>query len=194
VSQPSSTVDRLLATAGQLFYERGVTATGVDAVVKAAGLSKPTLYAHFPSKSALLAAALTRRHDQRRVELQTWVDRIPNAAERPLAVFGWLSDWYARDGARGCGFLNAAAELPDADDPARQVIQAEKRWLQDFLTDLCRTAGLIHPELLGSQLLLLVDGIGGRAVVDGARSAHAAVADATRVAELLTTAATPGTP
>jgi AcrR family transcriptional regulator len=185
----TATHNRLVATAGQLFYDRGVTATGVDAVVKAAGLTKPTLYAHFPSKSALLAAALEQRHTQRRIELEAWVAEVADPRQRPLAVFDWLATWYARDGARGCGFLNAAAELPDPDDPARRVVQAEKRWLQEFLSTLCDEAGLRHPNRLGSQLLLLVDGVSGRVLVEGPSAAASAIADATCVAELLTAAA-----
>ena len=157
--------------------------------MKAAGLSKPTLYAHFPSKSALLAAVLERRHQRCRIELEAWVRQVPDVRQRPLAVFGWLADWYARDGARGCGFLNAAAELPDPEDPARRVVQAEKRWLESFLTDLCRDAGLSEPRLLGSQLLLLMDGVSGRAVVGGPRAALDAVVDASRAADLLTSSA-----
>lgn len=180
-----STRDRLLSTANQLFYDHGVTATGVDAVVKAAGLTKPTLYAHFPSKTALLAAALELRHDQRRVELTEWLEQH-EVSERPVAVFDWLGAWYAHDGARGCCFLNAAAELPEANDPARLVVQGEKRWLEELLTGLCRDAGLADPERLGSQLLLLVDGIGGRILVHGTSAAEGVVEDARQVAAVLT--------
>lgn len=194
MSSAPSTHDRLVDTAGRLFYDGGVTATGVDAVAKAAGVSKPTLYAHFPSKSTLLAATLQRRHERRREELEAWVAQVPDPGQRPLAVFGWLAGWYARDGARGCGFLNAAAELPGGDDPARGVIREEKRWLQGYLAGLSAAAGLRDPDLLGSQLLLLVDGVSGRAVVDGASAAQAAVADAGRVADLLVTAAAGPTP
>lgn len=186
---PQSTRDRLLTTAGALFYTSGVTATGVDAVVKAAGLTKPTLYAHFPSKSALLAATLERRRTQRTEELEARVARTDDVGARPLAVFDWLRSWYERDGGRGCGFLNAAAELPDPTDPARQVVQAEKQWFRDYLTGLCRDAGLPRPERLGSQLLLLIDGVAGRVVVDGDSAAATAVTDATAVAEQLLAAA-----
>ena len=50
--------DKLIEAAAKLFYERGVHATGVDAVVHAAGLTKPTLYSHFRSKDELVAAVL----------------------------------------------------------------------------------------------------------------------------------------
>lgn len=176
---------RLLQTAGSLFYDQGITATGVDAVAHAAGLSKPTLYAHFGSKRDLVAAVLEQRHSQHREELCAWVEAVADLRARPLAVFAWLDDWYGRAGARGCGFLNAAAELADVDDPGRTVVQQEKRWLTDFLTALNREAGLPEPARLASQLLLLIDGIAGRVVVSGPDAAQRAVADATRAAETL---------
>jgi AcrR family transcriptional regulator len=189
VTPRPSARDRLVTTAAELFYEHGTNATGVDAVVRAAGVSKPTLYAHFASKSELVAAVLERRHEERAAELKTWVARTRDPRKRPLAVFGWLRDWYRRDGARGCGFLNAAAETPDRDDPARRVVSREKRWLLDLLAELARDAGLARPALLASQLLLLIDGVSGRVLVEGPEAAPRAVADATRVAELLVAAA-----
>lgn len=39
--------------ARQLFLEQGFTATSMDAVARAAGVSKATLYSYFPSKEAL---------------------------------------------------------------------------------------------------------------------------------------------
>jgi AcrR family transcriptional regulator len=189
VSPVSATHDRLLSTAGDLFYGSGVTATGVDAVVRAAGVTKPTLYAHFPSKAALLTAALERRREQRTAELEAWVAGIDDIDARPVGVFGWFESFYRNAGSRGCGFLNAAAELSDPTDPAREVIRAEKQWLRDFLTELCRAAGLERPERLGSQLQLLIDGVAGRVVVEGAAAAEPAVADATAVADLLVGAA-----
>lgn len=180
---------RLLQTAGALFYDEGITATGVDAVAHASGFSKPTLYAHFGSKRDLVAAVLEQRHSQRREELCAWVEAVADLRARPLAVFAWLAGWYCRAGARGCGFLNAAAELADRDDPGRTVVQQEKRWLTDFLTALNREAGLPEPERLASQLVLLIDGIAGRVVVWGPDEARRAVADATRAAETLIAAA-----
>lgn len=127
---------------------------------------------------------LERRHRNRARELEAWVARHP-AADRPLAVFGWLAEWYGRDGARGCAFLNAAAELADTGDPARRAVEREKRWLLGLLSDLAREAGLREPERTASQLLLLIDGVAGRAVVGGPVAARAAVEDARQAAERL---------
>jgi|SRR5215203_3546498 len=159
--------ERLVDTAEALFYADGITATGVDTVVRAAGVSKPTLYAHFGSKDELISAVLEARHARRVAELE--------GVQDVLAVFDALAEVYAREGARGCAFLNAAAEL----GPGREAIVAEKRWLEALLT---RLSG---DERLASQLLLLVDGVAGRVVVHGPEAAATALADARRAAEAL---------
>ncbi len=52
--------DRILETASALFYKRGVWAVGVDLVVEEAGVAKTSLYRHFGTKDALVAAFLAR--------------------------------------------------------------------------------------------------------------------------------------
>ena len=179
--------EALLDSAGRLFYQDGITATGIDTVVRAAGVTKPTLYAHFASKSALVAAVLERRHEGRQAELEAYLAPRP-AAEPPLAVLDWLQEFYADRGERGCGFLNAAAELTEQDAGARAVVQAEKAWLRELLTAGCAAAGCRDPELVGSQLLLLVDGVAGRAVVSGRAAAQEAAAQARQAADVLLSA------
>lgn len=168
---------KLLDSASALFYEDGIGATGVDDVVRAAGVSKPTLYAHFGSKAELVAAVLERRHAARIRELEA-------LEGGPLAVFEWLAGFYAHDGARGCAFVNAAAELTRG-GPGREAAVREKAWLRAELTRRARAAGVRDPELLGSQLALLVDGVAARVVVDGHGAAAEAVADATAAARAL---------
>src|SRR6266852_3289444 len=57
----SSPAERILAAADKLFYAQGIRAAGVDTVAAEAGVSKRTLYNHYPSKDALIAAYLTAR-------------------------------------------------------------------------------------------------------------------------------------
>lgn len=177
--------------ASELFYERGITATGVDAVVAASGVSKPTLYAHFRSKSALVAAVLERRNDHRAASLPAWLAaRTADPRERLLAVFDWLADFSAEEGRRGCAFLNAAAEIPDPDDPARRVALRYKRWIRHYLAQLANDVGMEEPERLGSQLLLLIDGTSSRLVIEGSRDAAREVcAQARQAAAVLLDAA-----
>src|SRR3954467_5385844 len=59
-----SPAQRILAAADKLFYTQGIRAVGVDAVAAEAGVSKRTLYNHYPSKDTLIAAYLTARFRQ----------------------------------------------------------------------------------------------------------------------------------
>lgn len=54
----------ILTAAGELFMHQGYGATSVDAVARAAGVSKATLYAYFTSKDALFATIVNEAcHD-----------------------------------------------------------------------------------------------------------------------------------
>lgn len=55
----SSTRDRLLDAAAELFYREGV-GVGVEALCRVAGVSKRSMYQLFDSKDAVLAASLER--------------------------------------------------------------------------------------------------------------------------------------
>jgi AcrR family transcriptional regulator len=185
--------DLLTAAADTVFYENGIGSTSVDAVAEAAGVSKPTLYAHFPTKFAVVAAGLRHRHAALIAELESWVGREEDPRRRPLAVFSWLEDRYAARGKRGCAFLNAAVEAPDADDTIRTVAQEEKTWLLTFLSRLCVEAGCESAQSLASQLLLLIDGVAGRVVVYGPGAAPRATTEATHAAATLIAASVPAT-
>ena len=56
-AQARLTKRRITTAAADLFVERGFVATSVDAVAAAAGVGRATVFAHFPTKAALLKAA-----------------------------------------------------------------------------------------------------------------------------------------
>jgi AcrR family transcriptional regulator len=45
--------ERILQTADRLFYLQGIRAVGVDTIAAEIGISKRTLYNHFPSKFSI---------------------------------------------------------------------------------------------------------------------------------------------
>src|SRR6478735_3621233 len=61
LSEKPSMHERILQSADRLFYLRGIRAVGVDTIAAEIGISKRTLYNHFPSKDELIAAYLKRR-------------------------------------------------------------------------------------------------------------------------------------
>ena len=150
--------ERLLAAAAELFYEQGIAATGVDAVLARAGVSPSTLYAHFPGKDALVAAYLEERHQ---VWVATWDEvlaELTDPVERLLSVFDAVARYRAREGTRrGCAFLAAATELP-VGHPGQRWLEADSRLLADRLRELAVAAGLEDAEEVAAGLLLLYDG------------------------------------
>jgi len=50
--------NHIVAAALPLFLEHGFKGTSIDMVVKSSGVSKPTVYNHFPDKAALMEAVL----------------------------------------------------------------------------------------------------------------------------------------
>lgn len=52
----------MLDAAQQLFSERGIDATSMDAIADASGVSKATIYKHWPDKDALCLEVMQRLH------------------------------------------------------------------------------------------------------------------------------------
>ena len=151
--------ERILAAARELFYRRGIHAVGVDAIAEAAGTNKMTLYRHFASKDALIAACLSELTQQ----FDAAWDAIA-AAHRGdpegqlLAWVRHVCNFKVNEAERGCGLANAAVELPDNDHPARRVIREYKIELRERLIRLCRDARLADPERLADQVFLICEG------------------------------------
>jgi AcrR family transcriptional regulator len=142
---------RILETADRLFYLQGIRAVGVDTIAAEIGISKRTLYNHFPSKDALISAYLQRRFVQPRPSDKS-------AAERILGTFDSLERHFAAKDFRGCPFVNAVAELGAEDRAVRKIAIAFKEsrrlWFRDLLVQL----GVADADGLATQLTLLVDG------------------------------------
>jgi AcrR family transcriptional regulator len=157
---------RLLDAASVLFYERGVHAVGVDAVAEAAGVTKKTLYDRFGSKEALVVSYLQHRDARWRAHLAAELARTPEpGAARVLAVFDATLTWAIDNSSKGCGVINARAEVGGADEggPVLPELTRQKRWMLGLFADLLAEAGLdsgAHDDdgALARQLMLLHEG------------------------------------
>jgi AcrR family transcriptional regulator len=158
-SPPAAARDRLIAAADELFSRDGIAATPVDEAIRRAGVATATLYHHFDGKDALVAAYLRDRHER---WMRRWERHIAAAADPAaalLAIFDALDEWEREGGAaRGCAFVDAAAELGDRDHPAWSEISAHKEGVRARLVELAQDAGRSDAEALADRLLLLYEG------------------------------------
>jgi len=126
---------QLLDAAARRFYADGLAATGIDTITAEAGVAKMSLYNNFSSKADLVQAYLEARHQEWLALYRRRLERARDPREGVLAVFDAYADHaalaYGR-GFRGCGLLNAAAELP-AGDPGRAVVRAHKEEVEGLL-------------------------------------------------------------
>ncbi|GGW95451.1 TetR/AcrR family transcriptional regulator [Streptomyces lomondensis] len=154
--------ERLLEAAATLTYQDGV-GIGVDALCKAAGVSKRSMYQLFESKDELLAASLERRADSYATRLLPAADDGRSPRERILHVFDELKSQASAPDFQGCRYLAVQIELKDRSHPASQVAQRVKENLTAFFRAEAAQGGASDPDLLARQLILVFDGASARA-------------------------------
>jgi AcrR family transcriptional regulator len=179
--------DALLEAASRRFYANGLTGTGIDTITAEAGVAKKSLYNNFASKADLVTAYLYARHEE---WLGLYRSRLETAAtpeERILAVFDAYADHADlayENGFRGCGLLNAAAELP-AGDPGRAVVRRHKEDVEALLSDHLEELLPNAPGRVASMarhLAFLLEGSMARAGLEGDDSC---ILEARRIATTL---------
>src|SRR6476646_11998013 len=133
---------RIAAVAAERFHECGITATGVDALSRAAGVSKRTLYERFGSKDGLVVAAYES------LDLpvfRMFTEAAEAASDTPRgqleAFFAQLEVMVRLPEFRGCPFSNASAELADFDHPAHEVVRRHQERVRRWLLRRARAAG-----------------------------------------------------
>ena len=81
----------IVEAAGRLFGEHGYDGTRLDAVAAAAGVTKPVLYRHFDSKTALYLALLERHRE----DLGRFVEAMPEQGTLAERLHAVLEVWFA---------------------------------------------------------------------------------------------------
>ena len=165
--------DRLLEAAARLFYADGIAATGINAITAEAGVARMSLYNNFVSKEELIVAYIEARHQE---WLGLYLTRVRDARDAPDAKAGVLAVFDAyidhaelgyEHGFRGCGLLNAAAELP-VGSPGRDAVRRHKEQVESILLEHLQV--LTTPERaagLAEHCCLLLEGGMARAGLEG---------------------------
>jgi AcrR family transcriptional regulator len=134
---------RILETADRLFYEEGIRSVGVDRLIAASSVTKATFYKHYGSKDRLITEYIAYRH---RTEANA-VDELLASDDDPTRILRALQDAITTavvsPGFRGCPFINAAAEFPEASHPVRRAVESHREWYVDVLEQQLRRMG--HP-------------------------------------------------
>lgn len=153
-----STADSITEAALALFYRQGFHASGVEQLSQVAGVTKKTLYRHFPSKEHLVEAALRLRDAQFMAKMQAAMEPAAEA-QRPLAYIDFIATWTREPDFHGCAFINAAAEYAEAGEPPHVLAGQHKEQVLAYLEKVCARAGFRQPLAAARQLFLIGEGL-----------------------------------
>jgi AcrR family transcriptional regulator len=154
----SSARQKLLNVASDLFYREGIHSVSIDKIVEKSGVSKATLYRHFPTKDDLVVTYLKEhehhiwQHFDKAINLH---EGSPKSQLHALidATIELLKPMYYR----GCPFLNILVEFPEENHPAHKLALEYNRALQLRLSLLSQKAGVTE-ENWTDQLLMVING------------------------------------
>lgn len=158
--QGKDTKRRIIDAAYELFYKDGFARAGVDAIAERAGVTKRTLYQHFDSKDALVAAVLDIQHELALTRIRAWAER---ACGDPVTVvdslFAGFADWSKQRGWQGSGFTRAAMEYAASPGhPARAAAHRHKAEVETWLAQRFAEQGVVASSQLAREVMLLIEG------------------------------------
>jgi AcrR family transcriptional regulator len=159
--------DRLIDTAADLFYERGLSNVGINEVTERAGVARMTLYNNFDSKEALALAAFERQAEARRALIEKRLERARTASDAVKAMFDVSEQFATESGFRGCPFINVAVQGPQPEGAMHALVRAHKAWIRARFRDIAARAGHRRPDTTAQQLLALLDGASVEAFIQG---------------------------
>lgn len=122
----AQTREKLLSSSGAIAKRGGFSATGVDGLMKAIGLSGGAFYSHFPSKDDLFSAIVERELSQSLQLLAERVDEENSRAGLQRCLDIYLSMAHVEHPDSGCALPTLGAEIARAERPVRE--QAE-HWI-----------------------------------------------------------------
>ncbi|HEX5087495.1 MAG TPA: helix-turn-helix domain-containing protein [Nocardioides sp.] len=146
--------DRIVEVAREVFREQGYDAS-LDEVARRAGVGPGTLYRHFPNRDALLDAIM-----------QSWVDRVDEAADKALAhegspsdlLLAWCEEYVRLISLHKGGPAKITAAMGDPSSPILTKCQVLVR-ASDRVMDRLREEGALKDGVETLQLTRLVGGV-----------------------------------
>jgi AcrR family transcriptional regulator len=179
---PEATRGKILDAAYKLFRRQGYTRVSIDEIAAAAKVTKKTLYYHFQSKDALLAAVMETQSALALAAFHTFSSKLKGSpAAITDALFDGLKVWSDTPRWAGSGFTRLVIELADLPGhPARKIARQHKAELESHFADLLAKAGAALPRETAREIWLLSEGAISLILVHGDRGYAVAAAKAAR--------------
>jgi len=153
--------DHIIQIASHLFYQNGYNLTGINEIIKEAGIAKATLYNHFKSKEDICVAYLKHKNNTFITDIKVFVANKKAGEERVLALFDYLDQFYNTNEFNGCWCINTISEIPKENTNIRDEILKQKQALINFINELIKDnlSGVSQKKIgtLSKQVYLLYE-------------------------------------
>jgi TetR/AcrR family transcriptional repressor of nem operon len=140
-AQAAQNRQKILTAATRLFRERGIGATGVDAITEDAGLTHGAVYSQFGSKEAIAAETMREVMAGSRRRWRRLLERSGRGKAFAAIVVGYLSHDHRDSAGTGCAVAALGSEIAKQPERVRNAFTAELKEGLDFLADLMPRAG-----------------------------------------------------
>ena len=170
LARKQRTRERILASAGRVFRRKGYAGSGVDELMREAGLTHGGFYAHFASKEALFAEAVVVALGRTAELMGTGPEDREGVAWLRAAARRYLSRPHLRAVEEGCALPALVSEIGRVGNAPREAFEAR---LLELLADVEDKApsgpGLSSSDRVLATVALCVGGVSlARAVKDPA--------------------------
>ncbi|MDY8134501.1 TetR/AcrR family transcriptional regulator [Aquimarina sp. 2201CG5-10] len=128
----------IIETASNLFYKQGYNLTGINEIIKEAGIAKATLYNHFASKEDICLAYLDFKNSTFRKDIKDFVENAKAGKDQLFALFYFLKKFYNQSDFNGCWCLNTVSEIPKENIRIKEEIQKQKEAFILFIKQLVK--------------------------------------------------------
>lgn len=157
----SATRQNIVETASHLFYQNGYNLTGINQIIREAGIAKATLYSHFKSKEDICLAYLEFKNSTFLKDVRAYVLKEKSGKQQLLALFDFLKIFFKDKDFNGCWCINTVSEIPKDNEKIRTEIQQQKNQFIALITYLMQSNFPNHSvtqnEFLAKQIYLLYE-------------------------------------
>lgn len=130
--------ERILKVAARQILRGGLDSVSIAGIMKAANLTHGGFYAHFPSRAALVAAAVGRALHRGRAAFAATKAANPNITVKSI-VNGYLSPAHRDDDGHGCAVAALSGDVGRAED--EEVRMLMERHLEQRFEDMAAAMG-----------------------------------------------------
>jgi hypothetical protein len=157
----SSVKEQIIQTANRLFYQQGYNLTGINQIIREAGVAKASLYYHFQSKEDLCVAYLHRRNGYWFNGLQDYLTGTSDPKKLVMMTFEYRIIHMKKSDFGGCSCIKIISEMPQRDEKidGQVILQKKKQW-SFFFTLVQRLKGIRKKEMvpLTDKIFFLFEG------------------------------------